>query len=236
MALDITAHSDWRVRACKQRAAYHSSFEYSSSFTTHTSHTPSSLYSTPIRYGWLAPAALSVIAFLFFTVEQMAIEIEQPFGDDANDLPLEDYIVNLEKTLLEMLPGHSPHASAQASFRRAGKQTPPPENTMDHSLIKTGIVPPPAKPIAQPSLKSMTTCTSTTTHYAYDNESSALKLNSAPLHTIPGPPPVVPSAQPPQEKFLGREASYLSRVGDEASPVKRMSSSGALGASKDYKA
>merc|ERR1719331_2580597 len=63
------------------------------------------------EYGWLVPPALSLIAFLFLTVEQMAIEIEQPFGDDANDLPIEDYIAHLESVLLEMLPGRSPTCS-----------------------------------------------------------------------------------------------------------------------------
>ena len=37
----------------------------------------------------------------------MAIEIEQPFGDDANDLPLETYILDLEACLLEILPASS---------------------------------------------------------------------------------------------------------------------------------
>jgi len=45
-----------------------------------------------------------VIGFLFLTVEQMAIEIEQPFGNDANDLPLESYILDVERVLLELLP------------------------------------------------------------------------------------------------------------------------------------
>jgi len=62
------------------------------------------------EYGWVAPPALSLITFLFLTVEQMAIEIEQPFGDDANDLPIEDYISNLEATLLDMLPGNTARA------------------------------------------------------------------------------------------------------------------------------
>ena len=62
---------------------------------------PSSLIG---EYGWVAVPALSVIGFLFLTVEQMAIEIEQPFGNDANDLPLESYILDVERVLLELLP------------------------------------------------------------------------------------------------------------------------------------
>ena len=117
------------------------------------------------EFGWLAPPALSFIAYLFLNVEQMAVEIEQPFGDDPNDLPQEacaapplartspptaparrpsplphaprptpnaqrptphaprptptaclaaaacpsqEYILELEETLLEMLPGYEP--------------------------------------------------------------------------------------------------------------------------------
>jgi hypothetical protein len=45
----------------------------------------------------------------------MAIEIEQPFGDDANDLPIEDYILNLEATLLDMLPGNT-HRADDAAY------------------------------------------------------------------------------------------------------------------------
>ena len=56
------------------------------------------------EYGWIAPPALSLISFLFFTVEQMAIEIEQPFGYDANDLPIEEYILDLESTIFQLLP------------------------------------------------------------------------------------------------------------------------------------
>jgi putative membrane protein len=33
------------------------------------------------EYGWIAIPAIGVIAFLFLALEQMAIEIEQPFGD-----------------------------------------------------------------------------------------------------------------------------------------------------------
>ena len=45
---------------------------------------------------------LSTIAYLFLGVEQMAIEIEGPFGDDANDLPIEEFILSLEMVLMGM--------------------------------------------------------------------------------------------------------------------------------------
>lgn len=34
--------------------------------------------------------------------EHMAVEIEQPFGDDADDLPLEKYVLNIEENLLDV--------------------------------------------------------------------------------------------------------------------------------------
>ena len=55
------------------------------------------------EYGWLTAPILSLITYIFLTVEQMAIEIEQPFGNDENDLPLEEYLLKLEGQLLEML-------------------------------------------------------------------------------------------------------------------------------------
>jgi len=57
------------------------------------------------EFGRIAVPVLSGLAFLYLTVEQTAVEIEQPFGDDANDLPMEKYIVDLQTTLLEMCPG-----------------------------------------------------------------------------------------------------------------------------------
>ena len=60
------------------------------------------------KFDWLATPVLAFISFLFLNVEKMAVEIEQPFGDDANDLPQEQYIMHLEEVLLEMLPGYEP--------------------------------------------------------------------------------------------------------------------------------
>jgi len=65
------------------------------------------LYTLPFTligtYGWFATPAVSIVAFLFFNVEHMAMEIEQPFGDDPNDLPLEEYCLGIERVLLDIL-------------------------------------------------------------------------------------------------------------------------------------
>lgn len=54
-------------------------------------------------YVWTATPAVSIVAFVFLTVEHMAMEIEQPFGDDPNDLPLEEYCLGIERVLLDIL-------------------------------------------------------------------------------------------------------------------------------------
>lgn len=78
------------------------------------------------EYGWLATPAISLLAFLFLNVEQMAIEIEQPFGNDANDLPLEEYIREVEKWMLYQLPSLQDTAHPRPSRIAHDLQQPPP--------------------------------------------------------------------------------------------------------------
>ena len=56
-------------------------------------------------YGHAATPAVSCIAFLFLNLENVALEIEQPFGHDANDLPLENYCAGIERVLVDLLRG-----------------------------------------------------------------------------------------------------------------------------------
>ena len=184
------------------------------------------------EYGWLAPPALSLIAFLFLTVEQMAIEIEQPFGDDANDLPLEDYILNLETTILEMLPGRSEPSSAERGHGAHGSgadggvlSVAPPQSQSSNAASSAkgargdGTVSP-------SRVRSMTTSTIKRVDYEYSDDGAAAALGAL-AHGVAGltaasrvettapPPPVVVLGQtvaPPP--FEGREQSYLSRLGD----------------------
>jgi putative membrane protein len=39
--------------------------------------------------GWLTPIAAACLAFALFGVDEIGVEIEDPFGYDPNDLPLE---------------------------------------------------------------------------------------------------------------------------------------------------
>lgn len=77
------------------------------------------------EFQWMAIPVSSLIGFLFLNVEQMSVEIEQPFGDDANDLPIEDYIMDLEKVLLEMRPNWQPTLGAEEEVVDAADATDP---------------------------------------------------------------------------------------------------------------
>ena len=39
---------------------------------------------------YLTPVACSFIAYVQFGIDEIAVEIEEPFGEDYNDLPLDD--------------------------------------------------------------------------------------------------------------------------------------------------
>jgi len=89
------------------------------------------------EYGWLATPVVSLLAFLFLNIEQMAIEIEQPFGHDANDLPVEGYILELEKWMMHMRPAlkdggkaHHRRPHSPAVMRR-----PPPPAPTEHQPL-----------------------------------------------------------------------------------------------------
>jgi putative membrane protein len=55
------------------------------------------------KIGWLAAIVVGLVSFILLGVEQIGNEIENPFGHDANDLPLDDIcqniITNVEQTI-----------------------------------------------------------------------------------------------------------------------------------------
>jgi putative membrane protein len=44
-----------------------------------------------------------IVTFSFWSINYIAVELEQPFGDDANDLPLHDMQIDLNKSLVALL-------------------------------------------------------------------------------------------------------------------------------------
>jgi ion channel-forming bestrophin family protein len=65
------------------------------------------------RFGWLTIPATLGVAYTFFGIEEIGVEIENPFGLDLNDLALEDLCVKIAKNLLA-LSGHHDEADAHA--------------------------------------------------------------------------------------------------------------------------
>jgi ion channel-forming bestrophin family protein len=50
-------------------------------------------------FGWTTIVDVLIIAYTFFGIEEIGVEIESPFGDDANDLPLEDICETIHKNV-----------------------------------------------------------------------------------------------------------------------------------------
>lgn len=54
-------------------------------------------------FGWGTIAATMVIAYIMLGIEEIGVEIEDPFGVDDNDLPLEHFCATIERNLLGIL-------------------------------------------------------------------------------------------------------------------------------------
>jgi ion channel-forming bestrophin family protein len=54
-------------------------------------------------FGWSSIIYNSLIAFVLFGIEEIGVEIENPFGVDANDLPLEQICSTIEQDLLAVV-------------------------------------------------------------------------------------------------------------------------------------
>lgn len=58
-------------------------------------------------FGWLTGGACLLLAYALFGIEETGVEIENPFGVDSNDLPLERICETIEGNLREFLPDES---------------------------------------------------------------------------------------------------------------------------------
>ncbi len=73
-------------------------------------------------FGWYTVLDTLLVAYIFFGVEEIGVEIEDPFGIDDNDLPLEDICQTIERNItavLEMPPGEHTGGSVDL-IKRAG--------------------------------------------------------------------------------------------------------------------
>jgi putative membrane protein len=61
-------------------------------------------YSLPFAlvndFGWVAVPLTFLVAYIFFGIEEIGVEIEGPFGTDENDLPLERFCERIELDVL----------------------------------------------------------------------------------------------------------------------------------------
>jgi putative membrane protein len=57
-------------------------------------------------FGWLTVPAIVGVAYTLFGIEEIGVEIENPFGNDANDLALEDLCAKIAKNLLALTGRH----------------------------------------------------------------------------------------------------------------------------------
>jgi ion channel-forming bestrophin family protein len=65
------------------------------------------LYSLPfaiyLKFGWLTLPASLFVAFIFFGIEEIGVEIEDPFEGEENDLPLEAICSTIDKNLSALI-------------------------------------------------------------------------------------------------------------------------------------
>jgi putative membrane protein len=52
---------------------------------------------------WVTPVVVGIIAFTVFGIEEIGVEIENPFGHDANDLPLDQICRTMQANLEDLI-------------------------------------------------------------------------------------------------------------------------------------
>ncbi|NNC20422.1 bestrophin [Corallococcus exiguus] len=66
-------------------------------------------------FGWVTVLATFLVAYVFFGIEEIGVEIEDPFGTDDNDLPLDTICQSIQNNLLALLPTSTPSAHADSA-------------------------------------------------------------------------------------------------------------------------
>lgn len=56
-------------------------------------------------FGWATVLVTLIVSYIFFGIEEIGVEIENPFGMDENDLPLEDICAGIARSSLSLVPG-----------------------------------------------------------------------------------------------------------------------------------
>ena len=53
------------------------------------------------EFNWITVPITFLVCYVFIGIEEIGVEIEDPFGDDENDLPLESLCQTIERNLLD---------------------------------------------------------------------------------------------------------------------------------------
>jgi putative membrane protein len=80
---------------------------------------PFALLST---FGWETVPATLLIAYILFGIEEIGVEIEDPFGEDPNDLPLELYCHGIQKVLQDVIDTSTPPLASHPAHDGAAAQ------------------------------------------------------------------------------------------------------------------
>jgi putative membrane protein len=65
-------------------------------------------------FGWATVPVVVMIAYTFLGIEEIGVEIEEPFGTEDNDLPLEEISASIARTLDELVPWTGPAIDSPA--------------------------------------------------------------------------------------------------------------------------
>ena len=55
------------------------------------------------KFGWLALPVMGFITLILIGINEIGVEIEDPFGDDPNDLPVDKICENIKSNITEIL-------------------------------------------------------------------------------------------------------------------------------------
>ncbi len=69
-------------------------------------------------FGWLTIPATLLIAYVMLGIEEIGVEIEDPFGEDENDLPLQSMCETIENNLRDLMPQASTRTLAGDNGKR----------------------------------------------------------------------------------------------------------------------
>ena len=62
------------------------------------------------EFGWVTVPITFLVCYVFIGIEEIGVEIEDPFGDDENDLPLEAICQTIERNLFDLTRQYDGHS------------------------------------------------------------------------------------------------------------------------------